>query len=84
MILKNIIPAMGPHSRILIDDMVLPNEKVHWHAAQQDLIMMSSLGSKERTKDQWFTLMENAGLKILEIYEYTVLLNDAIIVAVPN
>jgi len=83
-ILKNIIPAMGPDSRILIDDMVLPNEKVHWHAAQQDLIMMASLASKERTKDQWYALMEEAGLKIVEIYEYTTLLNDSIIVAVPK
>ncbi|KUJ08091.1 o-methyltransferase-like protein [Mollisia scopiformis] len=83
-ILKNIIPAMGPDSRILIDDMVLPNENVHWHATQQDLVMMSSLGAMERTKDQWYALLEEAGLKILEIYEYTPLLNESIIVAVPK
>lgn len=75
---------MGPGSRILIDDMVLPNEKVHWHAAQLDLIMMSWLGSKERTEDQWYALIDEAGLKILEIYKYTTPLNDSIIIAVPK
>jgi demethylsterigmatocystin 6-O-methyltransferase len=79
-ILQNLIPAMGSDSRILIDDMVLPNEKVHWHAAQLDLIMMASLG-KERTKDEWYALIDEAGLKILEVYTYTALLNDSIIVA---
>jgi demethylsterigmatocystin 6-O-methyltransferase len=75
---------MGSNSRILIDDMVLPNEKVHWIATQQDMIMMSSLGSRERTKDEWYALIDEAGLKILEIYEYTAQLNDSIIVAVPK
>lgn len=75
---------MGPESRILIDEMVLPNEKVHWHAAQQDMVMMSCMAAKERTKDQWYALMEQAGLKILDIYEYTSRMNDSIVVAVPK
>ncbi|KAF3397379.1 Demethylsterigmatocystin 6-O-methyltransferase [Talaromyces pinophilus] len=83
-ILKNIIPALGPDSRILIDDMVLPNENVHWQATQTDLTMMAALGSKERTDEQWRSLIDQAGLKILHIYQYTTPLNDSIIVAVPK
>lgn len=75
---------MNPDSRILIDDMVLPNEKVHWQATQLDLTMMSSLGSKERTDEQWRALIDAAGLQILKIVQYTPILNDSIIVTVPK
>jgi demethylsterigmatocystin 6-O-methyltransferase len=83
-ILKNLIPALSPDSRILIDDLVLPNEKVHWQAAQIDLTMMSALGSKERTEEQWHALIDAAGLQILNIIQYTTPLGDSIIVAVPK
>ncbi|KAF7924948.1 uncharacterized protein EAE98_007036 [Botrytis deweyae] len=83
-ILRNLIPALGPDSRILIDDMVLPNENVHWQAAQLDLTMMSALGSKERTEEQWRSLIDAAGLKILKIIPYTMPLNDSIIMVVPK
>ncbi|CAG8982199.1 hypothetical protein HYALB_00003635 [Hymenoscyphus albidus] len=83
-ILKNIISAMEPDSRILIDDKVLPNEKVHWQATQEDLTMMATLGSKERTVEQLRVLMDSAGLEVLDIVQYTTSLNDSIIVAVPK
>ncbi|PQE30043.1 hypothetical protein CJF32_00009466 [Rutstroemia sp. NJR-2017a WRK4] len=83
-ILRNLIPALGPDSRILIDDMVHPNENVHWQAAQMDLTMMAALGSKERTEEQWHALMDTAGLQILSIEPYTTPLGDSIIVAVPK
>jgi demethylsterigmatocystin 6-O-methyltransferase len=82
--LRNLIPALGTDSRILIDDMVLLNEKVHWQAAQIDLSTMSALGSKERTEEQWHALIEAAGLQILSIIPYTTPLRDSIIVAVPK
>ncbi len=75
---------MDKESRILIDDMVLPDTGVHWQAAQLDLTMMAALGSVERTKEQWYALMANAGLKILGIYTYTALLQNSIIVVVPQ
>lgn len=83
-ILKNLISALEPDSRILIDDMVLPNGKVHWQATQLDLTMMSALGSKERTDEQWRNLIDAAGLQILDIVQYTASLNDSIIVVVPK
>ena len=83
-ILRNLIPVMDQESRILIDDMVLPDTGVHWQAAQLDLTMMAALASVERTKERWYALMEKAGLKILQIHTYTTSLQDSVIVAVPK
>ena len=82
-ILKNTMAALDKDSVILIDDMVLPNKGVHWQAAQLDMQMMASLASMERTKDQWYALIESAGLKINNIWTYTTSLRDSIIEAVP-
>lgn len=38
-ILRNIVPAMTAESRILIDEMVLPENGAPWRATQQDFIM---------------------------------------------
>lgn len=75
---------MDKDSQILIDEMVLPNSGVHWQATQLDLTMMAALGSMERTIEQWYELLEKAGLKIIQIYTYTPLLHDSIIVAEPE
>ncbi|KAJ5725492.1 uncharacterized protein N7483_006849 [Penicillium malachiteum] len=82
-ILKNIIDALAEDSVILIDDMVLPNVGVHWQAAQLDVLMMTTLAARERTQDQWYKLLESAGLKINSITPYTSSLKDSIIEAVP-
>ena len=76
--------AMGADSFILIDEMVLPDQRIHWQAAQLDIAMMSSLSAMERTKKQWYKLLESAGLKIVQICTYTEELQDSIIVAVPE
>jgi demethylsterigmatocystin 6-O-methyltransferase len=84
MILKNLTTAMSKESVILIDDMVLPDSKVHWQAAQLDLVLMASLASVERTKAHWQALLDSAGLKIINIYTYTLSLQDSIIAVVPK
>ena len=75
---------MGQESRILIDEMVLPDSGVHWQATQIDLTMMSALASRERTREQWYALLEAARLKIERILPYTFPLQDSVIVAVPE
>lgn len=84
-ILHHLKDAMAgyPDSVILIDDMVLPDTEVHWQATQLDLTMMCALGSMERTREQWYNLIESAGLKIDRVHQYTTSLQDSIIVAVP-
>ncbi|MCJ1405556.1 hypothetical protein MMC11_008784 [Xylographa trunciseda] len=83
-ILTHCIAAMDADSRILVDEMVRPNEGVPWQAAQLDLAMMAALGSQERTIAQWYALLDRAGLKVVEIHTYGLSLQDSIIVAVPK
>lgn len=75
---------MGKESLILIDDMVLPDSNVHWRATQLDLTMMTGLASMERTNEQWYRLLDSAGLKILKIDPYNTIQHDSIIAAVPK
>lgn len=75
---------MGKESLILIDDMVLPDSNVHWQASQLDLTMMIGLAAMERTNEQWYRLLDSAGLKILKIEPYNTTLRDSIIAAVPK
>ncbi|KAL9105649.1 MAG: hypothetical protein Q9187_008674, partial [Circinaria calcarea] len=83
-ILHNIMAAMDKDSVILIDDMILPNEKAPWRATQLDLLVMSALAAMERSEKQWYSLMEAAGLKIVKIWTYTEELRDSIIMAIPK
>ncbi|KAL4917423.1 S-adenosyl-L-methionine-dependent methyltransferase [Aspergillus aurantiobrunneus] len=69
-ILQHIIPALGSESRILIDEVVIPATGVPWQAAFMDLLMMDSLGGIERTRAEWEQLLDQAGLKIIESYQY--------------
>ncbi|KAJ5980347.1 S-adenosyl-L-methionine-dependent methyltransferase [Penicillium waksmanii] len=69
-ILQNIAVAMTSHSRILIDDAVLPDTGAVWQVTMADLAMMNSCGGVERTKRQWESLADAAGLKIEQIHSY--------------
>lgn len=63
-ILSRLKDAMTNKSRILIEEMVLPNAEVDWAATHADLTMMACFGSKERSQEQWESLLDSAGLKI--------------------
>ncbi|OJI99513.1 hypothetical protein ASPVEDRAFT_125078 [Aspergillus versicolor CBS 583.65] len=82
-ILQQIIPALGPQSRILIDEVVIPATGVPWQAAFMDLLMMDSLGAIERTRLEWEELLDQAGLEIIESYQYDGK-EQAIFVVVPK
>ena len=84
LILRQIIPAMGKESRILIDEMVLPSSYVHWQATQVDLTMMTALAAMERTREQWQELLESVDLQIVDIYVYMSGSYESVIVAVPK
>ena len=83
-ILRQIMSAMTEVSVILIDEMVLPAQGTHWHATQLDLCMMSCLAALERPEQQWLTLLDVAGLKIIKVCCYSDQLRESIIVAVPK
>ncbi|EEQ31631.1 putative demethylsterigmatocystin 6-O-methyltransferase [Microsporum canis] len=80
-ILRNIIPAMSADSLILIDDMALPNTGVHRGPASLDLHMLMMLGALERNLDQWNSLLEQAGLKVVDIRPYHPVMRHSIIIA---
>lgn len=80
-ILRNIRAAMSPDSRVLIDDAVLPDTGANWQSALADLAMMTFAG-KERTKHQWESLAESAGLRVEQIHTYVASTYTAVLVLV--
>lgn len=82
-ILSNIIPSMGPESRILIDEVVLPEKDVPWQVAIMDLCMSASVGSSERTREDWEKLLGKVGLKVASVHQYDPVKYHGIVTAVP-
>ena len=56
------------YSKILINEMVLPNKGATLIGAQRDLAMMTIVAATERTEQQWRDLIGSAGLKLEEIW----------------
>ncbi|KAI7778872.1 hypothetical protein LA080_001563 [Diaporthe eres] len=81
-ILSRVREAMGPRSQVLVDEIVLPTSGAHWHATCMDMVMMTSVGARERTVDEWGELLDDAGLRIVKIHTYLPRHQDSIIQAV--
>ncbi|KAL8667336.1 MAG: hypothetical protein Q9168_007294 [Polycauliona sp. 1 TL-2023] len=79
-ILRHVVDAMGPDSKILIDEMVLPNTGVHWWSACLDLHMYAMLGAMERNVDQWEELLKKCGLRIVETRTYMPVMRNSVLV----
>lgn len=71
---------MGRDSRILLDEMVLPNTGAAIWPSGQDLQMMLMFGAVERNEDEWRDLVARAGLKVTEIRTYAPVERTSIIV----
>lgn len=69
-ILKHLALAMGKHSTILLDEMVLPSEHVDEVSMQADLGMMAFHSAMERSEEQWANLVGAAGMKIKKVVMY--------------
>ncbi|KAI1756266.1 S-adenosyl-L-methionine-dependent methyltransferase [Xylaria castorea] len=81
-ILQNVKPAMTTESRILVDEMILPEKDAPWRATQQDFIMGACVAAQERSHGEWVRLFENAGFRIERMWKYTEELSDHLIVLV--
>lgn len=76
-ILKTIIPAMGPHSKIIIMDTILPEpgsvplarERI---LRSRDMVMMQVFNSAERELSEWKEMFEETGKLRLESWELPV------------
>jgi hypothetical protein len=83
-ILENLKPAMNAQSRILVDEMILPEKDAPWRAAQQDFIMGACVAARERSRGEWLALFDRAGFGIERSWKYTDELSDYLIVLVPK
>ncbi|KAI6087974.1 S-adenosyl-L-methionine-dependent methyltransferase [Hypoxylon rubiginosum] len=79
-ILENTLPAMSPGSLLIIDEMIIPNSGATLRSTVQDMVMMTSLASAERTERQWEALLDRAGLRVLQKTAYNEATGESIIV----
>ncbi|KAF2865104.1 O-methyltransferase-domain-containing protein [Massariosphaeria phaeospora] len=56
------------HSKLLLNEFVLPNQGCPLFPTGLDLQMMAMHAAQERTEMQWRQLLDKAGLKVLEFY----------------
>lgn len=62
--------AMVPSSRLLIDEMVIPELGVSEKAAARDWTVGSCLASKARNEAEWREILEEVGLDLVQTYTY--------------
>ncbi|KAL8922585.1 MAG: hypothetical protein Q9208_005089 [Pyrenodesmia sp. 3 TL-2023] len=68
-ILKNVAAAMTPgYSKLLLNELVIPDKGADIVGAQIDFTMMCALGSEERSEGQWRQMLDEAGLKIVKVW----------------
>lgn len=68
-ILRNIASAMQPgYSKLIINEHVLASSGAHWEATSKDVLMLALFGSKERSLPEWEVLLEEAGLRVCDVW----------------
>jgi demethylsterigmatocystin 6-O-methyltransferase len=83
-VLKNLVPALGPDSVILIDEKIFPDSHVDWKMTQLGISMMACFSSIERTETMWNAILELAGLKVARKYIHGPQSYDGVLVVVPE
>lgn len=69
-ILAALKPAMEPgYSRLLLHEMIVPEQGASMYHALLDLTMMVFNGGMERTRRQWRDLLGRAGFEVLGVWE---------------
>ena len=68
-ILEQTISAMTPgYSKILINELLIPDQRASLFMTRSDMNMMAMFGSMERSEKQWRDLLGRAGLEIAKIW----------------
>lgn len=86
-ILQAQIPALGPQSVIVLDDKVLPDEKLPAstpgveYTAALSIAMKVMFDAQERREAHWRRLLDTAGLEVKDIRKFTNF-DDAVVIAV--
>jgi hypothetical protein len=70
-ILSQLKPALKPgYSRILLDEIVIPEEKAGWFETSVDLLMMQVHSAQERREREWMDLVDGVGgLRVRRIWD---------------
>lgn len=56
------------YSKLLLNELVIPDKGADIVGAQIDFTMMCGLGSEERSEGQWRQMLEEAGLHIVKVW----------------
>ena len=56
------------YSKLLIHEMLVPEQGASTFHAMLDMAMMAVNGGMERTEKQWRELLEKAGLRVIEVW----------------
>ncbi|KAF6811529.1 hypothetical protein CSOJ01_05662 [Colletotrichum sojae] len=68
-ILARKMAAMKPgYSKLLVNENCIPDTGADWQNTGQDIMMLTFVSSKERTRVEWQALLERSGLRIVKIY----------------
>ncbi|KAF9893894.1 hypothetical protein FE257_010064 [Aspergillus nanangensis] len=69
-ILEGIVSAMTPgYSKLLLHEIIVPEQGASEFQAESDIAAMVCNGGMERTKKQWYALLQAAGLEVVKIWE---------------
>jgi hypothetical protein len=68
LILGRVREAMASDSVLLISESLLPDSGALLPSVISDMQMMGSFASRERTEDQWRTLLDASGLKLVQVW----------------
>ncbi|KAJ5161069.1 hydroxyindole O-methyltransferase [Penicillium capsulatum] len=70
-ILQNLVPALKKgYSRVLLNEIVVSEEKPTLAATSMDMMMLAHFAVRERTEAEWKDILQQAGLKIVNIHTY--------------
>ncbi|KAF4853492.1 O-methyltransferase mpaG [Colletotrichum siamense] len=69
-ILARTTAAMKPgYSRLLVNENCIPDTGADWQNTGQDIMMLTLVSSKERTRLEWNAMFEKSGLTVTKTYD---------------
>ncbi|KAI0002385.1 S-adenosyl-L-methionine-dependent methyltransferase [Xylariaceae sp. FL0662B] len=69
-LLRRAREAMSVGSVLLVDDVVMKESELDWHACYVDLVMGMFFGTRERTLEEFRAIFDKAGLSMSKIVQY--------------
>ncbi len=62
--------AEAGYSKVLINEIVVPDVRAAWPATSLDFVMMALGPARERTEKEWRELLRSVGLTVVGIWTY--------------